>query len=157
RALKMHGGASVKNASLPDRQRLWTGLEHLEQHLRSLDSAFGLPAVVAINVFPTDSEEELALVETAASGLGAQGVARSKTFECGGEGALDLARVVADVVDATDAAPPTPHFIYDLLEAPEEKIRKIARTIYGARDVEFTKQAVADLKRVRDLGCDTLP
>ena len=156
RALKMHGGAAVKTAAAPDRERLWAGLAHLEQHLGNV-RAFGLAPIVAINVFPTDTEDELALVETAASALGAQGVARSMAFQCGGEGALDLASVVAKVVDATDAAPPTPHFMYGLSEAPEEKIRKIARTVYGARDVEFTKQAVADLKRVRELGCDTLP
>jgi len=156
RALKMHGGASVRTASAPDRQRLWAGLEHLEQHLRNV-RGFGLPPVVAINVFPNDSEEELALVETAGTALGAEAVARSNAFVCGGEGALDLARAVADVADATDAAPPQPRFIYDLAEAPEEKVRKIARTVYGARDVEFTKVALADLKRIRDLGADALP
>lgn len=156
RALKMHGGAPVKNASAPDRQRLWAGLEHLEQHLRNV-RGFGLPPVVAINAFPNDTEEELSLVEAAATALGAQAVARSNAFALGGEGALDLALAVAEVAEATDEAPPQPRFIYDLGEAPEEKIRKIARTVYGARGVEFSKVAAADLKRIRDLGYDGLP
>ena len=156
RALKMHGGASVKAAEAPDRQRLWLGLEHLEQHLRNV-RAFGLPPIVAINVFPNDTEAELALVETAGSALGAAAVVRSKAFVCGGEGALDLARAVADVADATDAAPPTPRFVYELTDEPEEKIRKIARTIYGASDVAFTKAALADLKAAREAGGAALP
>jgi formate--tetrahydrofolate ligase len=155
RALKMHGGAPVKTCGEPDARSLERGIAHLEKHLETA-RAFGLPPVVAINVFPNDTPEEIAQVERAAGQLGAR-LGRSDGFTRGGEGALDLARTVADVVDATDAAPPAPRFVYELTDAPEEKIRKIARTVYGAKDVVFTAAAAGQLGRFAALGGDELP
>ncbi len=155
RALKMHGGVPVKEAGLPNASALEAGLAHLEKHLENA-RYYGFPAIVAINVFPQDTEGELALVERAASKFGVP-VAKSEGFGKGGEGALDLARVVGDVVDATDVAPPSPRYVYDLAETPEAKIRHIARTIYGARDVVFSGSAMKDIKRIDDLGYASLP
>jgi formate--tetrahydrofolate ligase len=155
RALKMHGGAPVKAAGEPNADRLKKGIEHLEKHLETA-KAFGLTPVVAINVFPNDTEEEIAMVEKAVGALGAR-LARSEGFGKGGEGALDLARVVSEVVDATDASPPTPHYVYDDGDAPEEKIKKIARTVYGAKDVLFTAAAEKNIARARELGYEKLP
>jgi formate--tetrahydrofolate ligase len=155
RALKMHGGAPVKLAGEPDRVKLEKGLEHLEKHLENA-AVYGLKPVVAINVFPNDTPEELALVREAAAKLGAR-VAPCEGFARGGEGALDLARAVCEVADATDADPPKPRFVYELADSAEEKIRKLARTIYGARDVAFTSVAEKDLKRARELGYGGLP
>ncbi|CAN5839617.1 formate--tetrahydrofolate ligase [soil metagenome] len=155
RALKMHGGAPVKSCGEPDAERLKKGLEHIEKHLETA-KAFGLTPIVAINVFPNDTEEEIAMVEKAVAALGAR-LARSEGFGRGGEGALDLARVVSEVVDATDASPPAPRFIYEESDPPEEKIRKIARTVYGAEDVVFTAAAEKNLHRARELGYDKLP
>jgi len=155
RALKMHGGAALKEAAQPDAAALEKGLSHLEKHLENA-RAFGLNAVVAINVFPQDTADEIALVAKAAAKFGAP-VARSDGFARGGEGALELARIVSEVVLATDASPPAPRYTYELSDAPEEKIRKVARAIYGARDVAFTAAAQKDLKRVRALGGELLP
>ena len=155
RALKMHGGAPVKSAGEPDATRLEQGLAHLEKHLENAH-AYGLTPVVAINVFPNDTQDELAMVEAAAAKFGAR-VAACEGFGKGGEGALDLARVVIEVVDATDAAPPSPQYVYELEDPAEEKIRKIARTIYGAKDVIFTQTANATLKKIKDLGYGALP
>ena len=155
RALKMHGGAPVKSCGEPDAERLKRGLEHIEKHLETA-KAFGLTPIVAINVFPNDTEEEIAMVEKAVGALGAR-LARSEGFGRGGEGALDLARVVSEVVDATDASPPAPRFIYEDSDPPEEKIRKIARTVYGAHDVVFTAAAEKNIHRARELGYDRLP
>jgi formate--tetrahydrofolate ligase len=155
RALKMHGGVPVKSAGEPNAERLNKGMEQLEKHLESA-TAFGLKAIVALNVFPNDTPEELALVEAAAAKLGAR-VGKCEAFARGGEGALDLARLVCDTADATDEAPPAPRYLYDASDSAEEKIRKIARTIYGARDVVLTQQAEKDLKRARDLGYGDLP
>jgi formate--tetrahydrofolate ligase len=155
RALKMHGGAALKEAANPDAAALEKGLAHLEKHLETA-RGFGLQAVVAINVFPQDTESELALVASAAAKLEVQ-VVRSEGFARGGEGALELARVVAEVATATDKAPPLPRYTYELSDAPEEKIRKIARAIYGARDVAFTAAAQKDLSRIRSLGAEQLP
>ncbi len=155
RALKMHGGAPVKSAGEPDVARLRLGLPHLEKHLENA-AAYGLTPIVAINVFPNDSAEEIEVVRAAAAKFGAR-VSSCEGFGRGGEGAIDLARAVAEVVDGTDAAPPKPKYVYELSDAPEEKIRKLARVIYGASDVTFTKIAEKDLSRVRDLGYGDLP
>ena len=155
RALKMHGGAPVKTCGEPSKEHLERGLEHLEKHLETAH-AFGLKPVVAINVVPNDTAGELAMVEQAVHAMGAR-LGRSEGFSKGGEGALDLAKTVAEVVDATDAAPPQPRYVYELEDAPEEKIRKIAHTVYGARDVHFTSAAEKNLARVRELGYEKLP
>ncbi|MFO0679631.1 MAG: formate--tetrahydrofolate ligase [Polyangiaceae bacterium] len=155
RALKMHGGAPVKSSGEPNMAVLEKGLAHLEKHLENA-ATYGLTPIVAINVFPQDGNDELALVEKAAAKFGAK-VARCEGFAKGGEGALDFAKMVTEIVDATDAAPPQPRFVYELSDAPEEKVRKIARTIYGAKDVAFTSSAQLHLKRIRDLGYADLP
>jgi formate--tetrahydrofolate ligase len=155
RALKMHGGAPVKTCGEPDPTRLRMGLEHLDKHLETAH-AYGLTPIVAINVFPNDTSEELAIVEEAAQKRGAR-FARSEGFGKGGEGAIDLAKVVCDVVDATDAKPPEPKYVYDLGDAAEDKVRKIARVVYGAKEVIFTAAAEKNLARIRDLGYGDLP
>ena len=155
RALKMHGGAPVKVAGEPDAERLKKGLPHLEKHLENA-AVYGLPPIVAINVFPNDTDEELEMVRAAAAKFGAK-VEKCEGFALGGEGALDLAKTVCDVVDASDADPPKAKFVYELTDPAEEKIRKLAKTIYGARDVAFVGSAEKDLRRVRELGYGDLP
>lgn len=155
RALKMHGGAPVKLAGEPSASALEKGIAHLEKHLENA-RIFGLTPIVAINVFPNDTAEELRLVEKAAAKLDAR-FARCDGFARGGEGSLELARVVAEVVDATDAAPPRAQYVYELEDTAEEKIRKIAHAIYGAADVTFTAKARTDLKRAAELGYEKLP
>lgn len=155
RALKMHGGAPVKEAGNPNATALEKGLAHLEKHIENA-GVYGLPAVVAINVFPNDTEEELKIVESAAKKLGAT-MARCEGFGKGGEGATALAKTVCDVVDATDANPPKPQYVYDLDDAPQTKIQKLATKIYGAKDVVFSGSSDKDLKRIKDLGYEKLP
>jgi formate--tetrahydrofolate ligase len=155
RALKMHGGAPVKTASAPDDARLREGLAHLDKHIDNVRT-FGIEPVVAINRFPQDTPEEIAIVRSAVEKRGAR-CACSEGFARGGEGAIELATVVTEVVDATDASPPAPRFTYELDDSPQEKIRKIARTIYGARDVAFTSAAESHLKRITELGYGKLP
>ncbi|TKD00827.1 formate--tetrahydrofolate ligase [Polyangium fumosum] len=155
RALKMHGGAPVKRAAEPDPRALELGLTHLDKHLDSA-AFFGLPVVVSINVFPNDTQEELALVEAAMQRRGVRAV-RCEGFLRGGEGALDLAEAVASAADATDDAPPAPRFVYDLGEPLRDKITKIARTIYGADGLTFTAAAERDARRIEELGHGGVP
>ena len=155
RALKMHGGAPVKHAGEPDAAKLEKGLAHLEKHLENART-FGLTPIVAINVFPQDTADEIAIVERAAAKYGAR-VARSEGFARGGEGAIDLAKIVCEVVDATDAAPPLPRYVYELDDSPHDKVKKIARAIYGAKDAVFTPAAEANLRRIKELGYEKLP
>ncbi|MDC0747030.1 formate--tetrahydrofolate ligase [Polyangium mundeleinium] len=155
RALKMHGGAPVKRAAEPDPRALELGLTHLDKHLDSA-AFFGLPVVVSINVFPNDTQEELALVEAAMQRRGVRAV-RCEGFLRGGEGALDLAEAVATAADATDGAPPAPRFVYNLGEPLRDKITKIARTVYGAEGVTFTAAAERDARRIEELGHGGVP
>lgn len=96
------------------------------------------------------------MVEDAVRALGAR-LARSDGFSRGGEGSIELAQTVAEVVDATDAAPPAPKYVYELSDSPEEKVRKIARTVYGAKDVVFTASAAKSIERFAALGGAELP
>jgi formate--tetrahydrofolate ligase len=155
RALKMHGGAAVKVAAEPDAGALERGLDHLDHHLE-LARAFGLPAVVALNVFPNDSAEEIALLQGWLAQRGAR-LARHDGFARGGEGALELAAAVAEVADATDAAPPAARFAYDLDRPIREKVRAIARSVYGAADATFTSGALKDIERIEELGHGGVP
>jgi formate--tetrahydrofolate ligase len=155
RALKMHGGAPIATCGEPDTIALIKGLEHLEHHLATV-SAFGLPPIVAINLFPNDTESELLLVEKAVAERGVR-FARTDGFARGGEGSMDIARVVSEVVDLTDVSPPQPRFIYNESDSPHDKIRKIARVVYGASDVAFTPTAEMDIARIAELGYSNLP
>ena len=155
RALKMHGGAPVKTAGEPDRGALERGLSHLEKHLDTA-AFFGLPVVVALNVFPTDTADELGLIDEAAQRRGIRAL-RCEGFARGGEGALDLARAVVDTADATDAAPPAPRYVYELQDPLRDKVEKIARVVYGASGVAFAGSALKDIKRIDELGYGQLP
>jgi formate--tetrahydrofolate ligase len=155
RALKMHGGAPVKTCGEPDVEKLKKGLQHLEKHLETA-AYFGIEPVVAINVFPNDTDTEIDMVRAAASAFGAR-VVRSEGFARGGEGAMDLARVVVEVAEGTDSAPPAPKYVYELSDDPKEKIRKIANVVYGAATVQFAASAEKSLSRARELGFETWP
>ncbi|AKT39780.1 formate--tetrahydrofolate ligase [Chondromyces crocatus] len=155
RALKMHGGAPVKRAGEPDAQALARGIDHLTKHLETA-TFFGLPVVVAINVFPNDTAEELTAVESALQQRNVR-MSRCEGFARGGEGALDLAAAVAEAAEATDKAPPNPRFAYELSDPLDEKIRKIARVVYGADDITLSHGAEKDRARIEALGGEKLP
>ncbi|XXF78343.1 formate--tetrahydrofolate ligase [Myxococcaceae bacterium GXIMD 01537] len=155
RALKHHGGAEAARVAEPDAGALSRGFAHLEKHLESV-AAFGLPCVVCINRFPQDTEEEVEMVRRFGRERGVA-VASCEGFSRGGEGSLEVADAVLEMLDATDAAPPRPRFLYDVTQPPEEKVAAIARTVYGARDVAFTAGARKDLEAVRALGGAGLP
>jgi formate--tetrahydrofolate ligase len=155
RALKFHGGAPLARVAEPDADALERGFEHLQKHLETM-AAFGLPSVVAVNRFPQDTEAELQKLKGWGRSAGVA-VAVCEGFARGGEGALELADAVLHMLDRTDAAPPTPKFLYPL-EAPlKEKVRTVARIAYGARDVAFTAGAERDLAAVEKLGAAGLP
>ncbi len=150
RALRIHGGGDASQHGSVDEIR--QGLKHLEQHVSSV-RAFGFEPVIAINQFEGDSEAELNAIQAGCVERGLQ-VALFTGYSEGGAGAEDLARIVAE---SASGAPPPVHFLYDLDETPEAKIAAVARTIYGARDLEFSRAARQDLERVHRLGYDRLP
>ncbi|EFC91523.1 Formate--tetrahydrofolate ligase [Dethiosulfovibrio peptidovorans DSM 11002] len=150
RALKMHGGVSKDKLGEVNMDALAAGIPNLEKHIENMKN-FGLPVVVAINAFPTDTPEELKLVEEKCAALGAP-VALSEIWAKGGEGGIDLAEKVIAACDEKNDF----HFLYDEKLSPKEKITKIATEIYGADGVSFTDKAEKDLKAIHDLGLDDL-
>ena len=150
RALKMHGGLKKTELAREDLTALEKGMTNLEKHIENVN-AFGLPAVVAINRFPTDTEAELALVEERCNRLGAS-VALSEVWEKGGEGGMELGRKVMEACEK----PSSFRFLYDVSLTPKEKIEKIARELYGAASVAYTDQAEKDLAQVSELGKNDL-
>ncbi len=155
RALKMHGGVPVKATSEPNTNALKAGLDHLGRHLATA-RRYGLPVVVAINGFPTDTEDELAILRSYCEEQGVR-CAVHTGFANGGEGSEDLARAVLATLDDTDAAPPEPKFMYDLDASIPEKVNAIATGVYGARGAVFTPAALKQVAQIEEQGGGRLP
>ena len=152
RALKMHGGMDKKELSNENLEALRKGVENLEKHIENIHS-FGLPSVVAINAFPTDTRAELNLLKEICEAKGAR-VALSEVWAKGADGGIELANKVVEVLE-TEKADFKP--IYDLDLSIEDKIRTIATKIYGADDVIFTKKVANKIKKFNEQGLDKLP
>ena len=151
RALKMHGGLAKKDLEKVDMTALKKGMENLSKHIENVQK-FGLPAVVAVNAFPTDTSEELDFVRRECEALGVE-VALSEVWAKGGEGGEAL----AEKVEAALQKKADFRYIYDEKETIPEKIGKIAREIYGAAGVDFTKEAQRELEELEALGFDKMP
>lgn len=151
RALKMHGGLDKKELNKVDMAALEKGIANLTKHIENIQK-FGLPAVVAINAFPTDTKEELDFVEQKCNELGAE-VALSEVWAKGGEGGLKLAEKVEDAIEK----PNNFHYLYDLDKSIPEKIETIVKEIYGGEGVVFTAPAKKQLQEIEKLGFDKLP
>ncbi|WP_029070127.1 formate--tetrahydrofolate ligase [Kandleria vitulina] len=152
RALKMHGGVDKKDLSEENLEALKNGIENLRKHIENINK-YGLPSVVAINAFPTDTQAELELLKEICEKDGAK-VAISEVWAKGGEGGLELAETLLDVLENEESHY---HPIYDLDLSIEEKIKTIASEIYGAKDVAFTKKAKIALRTLTKQGLDHLP
>ncbi|GAB1400954.1 formate--tetrahydrofolate ligase [Aminivibrio sp.] len=150
RALKMHGGRKKTELAREDLDALSKGMTNLEKHIENI-AAFGLPSVVAINRFPTDTEAELALVKEKCEKLGAS-VALSEVWEKGGEGGIELAEKVVQAAEKESSFV----YLYKPSMSPKEKIETIATVVYGAEGVKYTDQAEKDLAQIHDLGKDDL-
>ena len=151
RALKMHGGVPKTELGKVDMAALEKGLANLTKHIENVHK-FGLPAVVAINAFPTDTKEELDFVEEKCNALGAS-VALSQVWATGGEGAVALAEKVLEAMKQ----PADFHYMYEVEQSIPEKIEAIAKAIYGADGVDFTAPAKKQLAEIEALGLDKMP
>ena len=151
RALKMNGGVPKDALGTENLDALKQGAANLEKHIENIGK-FGVPAVVAVNVFPTDTETELLLLEDLCARLGAQ-CARSEVWAKGGAGGLALADAVEDALGRTADF----HPIYDAKKSIAEKIEIIAREIYGADGVDFTPEAQKQMAEMEALGMTQTP
>lgn len=152
RALKYHGGVAKENLNHENLEALSKGLPNLLQHVENVTRNFGLPCVVAINRFPTDTEAELALVREKCRELGVN-VALSEVWSKGGAGGIELAEEVLRLVEGENNF----HFVYEDDMPLKEKIEAVAAKIYRADGVSFTAAAKKQLDTIEKLGFGKLP
>lgn len=152
RALKYNGGVPKTELNTPNMAALEHGICNLDAHLDNMKK-FGVPVVVAINAFPTDTGEEMEFIRKHCAERGVR-VALSEVFAKGGEGGEELAREVLTVLDEGKA---DFHMLYEDELPLEEKIRKIAKEIYGADGVTFAPAAHKELANITDMGYGSLP
>ena len=152
RAIKWHGGVVVGELDHPNEAAMEKGFANLE-HMVGLVQRFGLPVVVAINRFPSDTDAETSLLRRLTLKAGAQGVAEINAFQKGGEGALELAEVVKGVATSV----PEVSYLYPQDASIEEKVEALARDVYGADGVAWNPTARRRLRRFESLGWGKLP
>ena len=152
RALKYHGGVPKAELNQENLEALEKGLPNLLQHVSNVREVFGVPCVVAVNAFPTDTQAELELVEKKCAELGVN-VALSEVWAKGGEGGMALAEEVVRLCEQ----PNDFRFAYELDTSIEEKLETICRKVYHADGVVLDANAKKQLKQLTDLGFDKLP
>jgi formate--tetrahydrofolate ligase len=152
RALKMHGGVPLAKISEPDPTAVERGLANLEKHVENIRK-FEQRCVVAINHFPTDTDEEIAVVQRHCDVLGLSAVV-ARPFSAGGEGCRELAETVWSLAKRS-----TPGFkpLYDWAASIDDKIARIASEMYGAEAVDYAPRAKRDKAQLVKLGFDQLP
>ena len=152
RALKSHGGVPKAELNSENLEALEKGLPNLLQHVDNVKNVYGLPCVVAINAFPTDTKAELDLVESKCRELGVN-VRLSEVWAKGGEGGLALAEEVVRLCDEPNHF----QFVYDVNDSIEDKLNAIATKVYHADGVVIAASAKKQLKQLTELGFDKLP
>ena len=152
RALKYHGGVAKADLNKENIEALEKGMPNLLQHVNNIKNVFGLPCVVAINAFPTDTEKELKLVEEKCNELGVN-VALSEVWTRGGEGGRALAEEVVRLCEQPNEF----KYSYPLDLSIEEKLDMICKTIYHGDGVQLTSNALKQAKQLTDLGFGDLP
>ena len=152
RALKMHGGVPKDNLQEENLEALEAGIENLEKHVENINK-FNVPLVVAINRFPTDTEAELELVRRKCEEMGVR-VALSEVWAKGGEGGLELADEIIDILDNEES---NFEFLYGKELSIKEKIEKIAEEVYGADGVDYSGDAEKQIATFEKQGYGELP
>ncbi len=151
RALKMHGGLAKTQLATENIEALKKGMTNLAKHIENIHK-FGLPIVVAINAFPTDTENELKELKTLCESMGAS-VSISEAWAKGGEGAIDLAQKVIEAAEK----PSDFHYMYDENDTIKNKINAIATKIYGADGVNYTPAVEKTIAELEAAGLDKMP
>jgi len=152
KALKYHGGVELKDVNLPNTKALKKGLGNLEKHVENI-LAFGIQPVVAINRFTSDSDEELNILKDRCKYIDVP-ASVADVWGKGGEGSMELAEIVCDIAkNCKNKYKPTYDWNWDI----PKKVETIAKNIYGAKAVQFTSRANADLEKIKKLGLDKLP
>lgn len=153
RALKYHGGLEKEELLKQDFEALNKGLLNLKKHIENIKNIYGMPALVAINKFYTDTNEELEAVIDFCNNLETKAII-TDVWAKGGKGAKGLAQAVIEECDKTK---PKLSFAYDLNKSIEEKITSLAKRVYGASSVEITKRALRKIETIENNGYGNLP
>jgi formate--tetrahydrofolate ligase len=153
RALKFHGGVEVPDLQREDLAALERGIANLERHVNNVRNHYGLPCVVAINHFTHDTDAEIALLKRKVAHHDAP-IAVARHWAEGGAGALDLARIVVDMVDRV---PGNFRFVYEDADTLWEKMRKVAVSIYGASEITADTKVRAQIRKLQDDGYGHYP
>lgn len=152
RALKMHGGVKKTDLDQENTQALKKGMPNLLKHIENIQETFSLPAVVAINAFPGDTQNELDVLREAIEEMGSK-VVQSDVWAKGGEGGVELAEeVVRMTEEESDLS-----YAYELSDPIEEKVEKIVQSVYGGKGTEWSKKAKTMAKRLEKMGYGDLP
>ena len=152
RALKMHGGVKKTDLDQENTQALKKGLPNLLKHIENIQETFSLPAVVAINAFPGDTQNELDVLRKTIEETGSK-VVQSDVWAKGGEGGVELAEeVVRMTEEESDLS-----YAYELSDPIEEKVEKIVQSVYGGKGTEWSKKAKTMAKRLEKMGYGDLP
>ena len=152
RALKHHGGVKKDELNISNVDALNKGMKNLEKQIENIE-AYGVPVVVAINKFITDSDEEVKAIEDFCKNIGVE-VSLTEVWEKGGEGGIDLAN---KVIKTMENEPSNFKMIYDSEESIKDKILKIVQTIYGGKGVNYTPQALKQIAEIEKFNLDKLP
>ncbi|MDN5311192.1 MAG: formate--tetrahydrofolate ligase [Thermoanaerobacteraceae bacterium] len=153
RALKHHGGVAKQELSKQNLQALEKGIPNMIKHIENISKHYGIPVAVAINRFPTDTEDELNMVFDACKAMNVP-AAVSEVFTKGSEGGLDLAEQVLKLIEKGQNEF---KFVYPLDMNLKDKIETIARNVYGAEGVDFTREAEKEIENLEALGYSHLP
>lgn len=153
RALKMHGGKQKSELGTQDLCALKKGMPNLMRHISNIKNVYGLPAVVAINRFPTDTDEEIALVQEECAKIGTKAVLAT-VWADGGKGGIELAK---EVVRICDEEKPNFKFSYDLDMSITDKIKAVVTKVYGGKDIEIEDGAMQEIQNLEKLGFGNLP
>lgn len=152
RALKFHGGVQKSELNIKNVEAVKKGIPNLLQHIDNIRNVYGLPCVVVINAFPTDTDEEFGIITRECEKKGVKAVL-SDVWAKGGEGGMDLAKEVVKVCEEKNDF----RFAYDDELSIEEKIEAVCKKVYHADGVEFTKKAKKQAERLAELGFSELP
>ena len=150
RALKYHSG----DESLGETEKLRLGMSNLKRHLNNIKNVYHLPVVVAINVFENDTDEEMRIIADECAKSGVKAI-QANVWAEGGKGALELSKEVINICEKESNKDFS--YCYELEDSIEEKLKKIATKIYGARGIILSEQARKTLKKIEKSGLDRLP
>lgn len=156
RALKYNGGAKKDELTQENLNALEQGLPNLLKHIDNMQGIFGLPVVVAINRFITDTQAEIDMITEACQSLGVS-VALCDVWEKGGQGGIELAKKVLSLTDQSENDTSSFGFAYDVNDSIKDKILAISQRVYGADDIKLSGHALNQIRRLEKLGLDKLP